>query len=99
MNLVPYSIEYFEALIELHHSAIEGIKTEINLHEEETDLRAIDEIYLQDGGDFLIGFLDGKLIAMGGFQRLTEESAKLRRMRIRRSFRVKDSADSYSGNW
>ena len=44
----------------------------------------IEETYLHGGGEFLVGLLDGKFVAMGGFQRLAEASAELRRMRVER---------------
>jgi len=56
----------------------------ISQQEEESDLRDIEQIYIKDGGEFLVGLLDGAVIAMGGFQRLSDTSAELRRMRIRK---------------
>ena len=45
---------------------------------------AIDEVYLRSGGEFLLGFIDERLVAMGGFKRLLDSAAELRRMRIAR---------------
>ncbi len=84
MKLVRYRPEYFEPMLELHRSAGVGLTIGISQHDEEVDLRTIEQIYLQSSGEFLIGLLDGVVIAMGGFQRLLENSAELRRMRIRR---------------
>jgi GNAT superfamily N-acetyltransferase len=61
-----------------------GLTTGISQHDEEADLRAVEQIYLHGGGEFLIGLLDGVVIAMGGFKRLSNTSAELRRMRIKR---------------
>jgi ribosomal protein S18 acetylase RimI-like enzyme len=88
MKLIQYRPEYFQPILVLHRSArfgLEklGINIGMNESEEETDLRDIEHVYLQSGGEFLIGILDGEVIAMGGFQRLSEDSAELRRMRIR----------------
>jgi GNAT superfamily N-acetyltransferase len=52
--------------------------------EDEADLVTIEQVYLRDGGEFLIGFINERLVAMGGFKRLTDTSAELRRMRIER---------------
>ncbi len=86
MQLVRYRSNYFESILELHRDAKDnlGLAIGINQHDEEADLRAIQQIYINSGGEFLIGLLDGVVIAMGGFQRLSENSAELRRMRIRR---------------
>jgi len=82
MKLVRYRPEYREAIIELHHSAIGGLVTGIDQHDEEADLRDIEKVYFNDGGEFLVGLLEGRVIAMGGFQRVSDTSAELRRMRI-----------------
>ena len=84
MQLVRYRPDYFESMLELHRDAEDGLAIGINQHDEEADLRAIEQIYINSGGEFLIGLLDGVVIAMGGFQRLSDQSAELRRMRIRR---------------
>jgi len=84
MQLVRYRPEYLEPMLKLHRSAKVGLNIGISEYDEEADLRAIEQVYLQSGGEFLIGLLDGEAIAMGGFQRLSENSAELRRMRIRK---------------
>jgi SAM-dependent methyltransferase len=55
----------------------------ISEEEEAADLRSIEQTYLVSGGEFLVGLLEGEVIAMGGFQRLSGRTAELRRMRIR----------------
>ena len=86
MQLVRYRSNYFESILELHRDAKDnlGLAIGINQHDEEADLRAIQQIYINSGGEFLIGLLDGVVIAMGGFQRTSDNSVELRRMRIRR---------------
>ena len=83
MQLVRYQANYFEPMLELHRSAKIGLNIGISEDDEETDLRAIEQVYLRSGGEFVIGLFDGEVVAMGGFQRLSENSAELRRMRIR----------------
>jgi len=88
MKLIRYRPEYFEPMLDLHRSARLGLEKlgldiSISESEEETDLRDIEQVYLQSGGEFLIGILDREVVAMGGFQRLSRDSAELRRMRIR----------------
>ena len=88
MELVRFKPEYLEPMLALHRSArlaLEGLGLDVGITEEEeaADLNAIERVYLDGGGEFLIGLLDGAVMAMGGFQRLSERSAELRRMRIR----------------
>lgn len=82
MRLIRYEPEYRASILALHRSAMTGIPTGMSQHEEEADLLAIEQAYLRDGGEFLVGLLGSSVIAMGGFQRLSDTSAELRRMRI-----------------
>lgn len=84
MHLIRYQPEYQEPMLALHRRALEGFTLGLSQQRDEADLRAIDEIYLRSGGEFLLGFIDERLVAMGGFQRLSESAAELRRMRIAR---------------
>jgi GNAT superfamily N-acetyltransferase len=82
MRLIRYQSEFQEPMLELHRSAIEGFVLGMTQQQDEADLVNIENIYLRNGGEFLLGFLDEKLIAMGGLKRLSESMAELRRMRI-----------------
>lgn len=84
MRLIRYRPEYQEPMLALHRSATVGFTLGMSQTEDEADLMAIEQVYLRDGGEFLIGFISERLIAMGGFKRLSETSAELRRMRIER---------------
>ena len=84
MRLVRYRPEYREPMLALHRSAIVGFTLGMSQQEDEADLVAIEQVYLRDGGEFLAGFINERLVAMGGFKRLTDTSAELRRMRIER---------------
>ena len=50
------------------------------------DLRDVPASYLDSGGDFLVGFVDGELVAMGGLLRLSPGEAEIRRMRVHPNF-------------
>ncbi len=84
MRLIRYRPEYRQPMLALHRSAIVGFTLGMSQQEDEADLVAIEQVYLRDGGEFLIGFVNERLVAMGGFKRLTDISAELRRMRIER---------------
>ena len=71
-------------MLALHRSAIVGFTLGMSQQEDEADLMAIERVYLVNGGEFLIGFIGKRLVAMGGIKRLSENSAELRRMRIER---------------
>ncbi|MGA2062261.1 MAG: GNAT family N-acetyltransferase [Thermoguttaceae bacterium] len=84
LRLIRYQTQYQEQVLELHRSAMEGFTTGISQHDEEADLMAVEQVYLGGGGEFLIGILDDKVVAMGGFVRLSDTTAELRRMRIQK---------------
>ncbi len=84
IQIVRYQPEYLEPIISLHRSAIIDFTIGMSQYDEEADLRDIEQVYLQNGGEFLIGLIDGEVVGMGGFQILSDNSAELRRMRVRK---------------
>jgi GNAT superfamily N-acetyltransferase len=89
MRLIRYQPEYREPMVVLHRSAIAGFTLGMGQREDEVDLMDIEQVYLRSGGEFLIGLLDDRLIAMGGFKRVSDAAAELRRMRIERELQGK----------
>ncbi len=66
--LIRYQTEYQEPMLVLHRSAIEGFALGMSRQQDEADLVNVEDVYLRSGGEFLLGFIDERLIAMGGFQ-------------------------------
>lgn len=89
MRLIRYRPEHLEPMLTLHRSAITGFNLGMSQEQDEADLKAIEQVYLQSGGEFLVGFLEERLVAMGGFKRLSDTTAELRRMRIDRTLQGK----------
>lgn len=50
------------------------------------DMRTIEQSYLEDGGEFLVGLYDGRIVATGALQRTTATRAEVRRMRVHPDF-------------
>ena len=48
---------------------------------DDTDLDDIPARYLNDGGEFLVGEIDGRIVTMGGLMRETAASGLVKRMR------------------
>jgi GNAT superfamily N-acetyltransferase len=86
MHLIRYRPKFQEPMLVLHRSAIEGFILGMSQQQDEADLMAVEEVYLRSRGEFLLGFHGERLLAMGGFKRLSEDLAELRRMRIARDF-------------
>lgn len=49
------------------------------------DLSDIENVYLKHG-DFILGEIDGKVVAMGAFKKIDQETAELKRMRVHPDF-------------
>lgn len=84
MNFIRYQPEFQEPMLALHRSAIEGFDLGMNQQQDEADLLELENVYIRPGGEFLLGFIGQRLIAMGGFKRLSNTDAELKRMRIAR---------------
>ena len=50
------------------------------------DLDLIAAAYLEDGGDFLVGSCDGRLVAMGALRHVTDPVGEITRMRVHPGF-------------
>ena len=48
------------------------------------DLDNIENVYINNGGDFLVGVLDGEFVAMGALRKLSNTKGEIKRMAVRR---------------
>lgn len=46
----------------------------------------IEAAYLEDGGEFLVGTLDGRIVAMGALRKTSADRAEVKRMRVHPDF-------------
>ena len=69
-------------VLELHVLGLKQFDAESPRGSWDADVDAIEEFYLSKKGEFLVGELDGEVVAMGGFWRKTEKMAELKRMRV-----------------
>jgi GNAT superfamily N-acetyltransferase len=70
------------AVWELHHLALGPTGAYFHDGIWDADLHDIPHHYLQNGGEFLVGVLDGKIVAMGAFRKKSETLAEIKRMRV-----------------
>ena len=52
----------------------------------DADLHNIEEVYLDNRGEFLVGMHEGRIIAMGGLRRTSDDRAEIKRMRVHPDF-------------
>jgi ribosomal protein S18 acetylase RimI-like enzyme len=67
---------------ELHNAAIGPTGAHLGDDSWYDDVLHIEEVYLQDGGEYLVGEYEGKVVAMGAVKRTTAERAEVKRMRV-----------------
>jgi GNAT superfamily N-acetyltransferase len=71
------------AVRRLHDDALNEVGAHLGSGPWDEDLDEIEDVYLNSGGEFLVGVLNGEIVAMGALMKLTPEKAELKRMRVR----------------
>lgn len=75
-----------EELWTIHEAALRASSLEFIEDAAGEDFTQIPDRYLEPGGEFLVGSLNDRLIAMGGLQPVDADSVELRRMRVHPGF-------------
>ena len=70
------------AVRELHELALPGVGAPLRRGPRDQDLSSIQATYLDGGGEFLVGSLDGRVVAMGALRHVTDAVGELGRMRV-----------------
>jgi GNAT superfamily N-acetyltransferase len=71
------------AVRRLHDDALNEVGAHLGSGPWDDDLDQIETVYMDQSGEFLVGLLDGKIVAMGALMRISSERAELKRMRVR----------------
>jgi len=71
-----------QAVEHLHMFAIQQIGAYLGRGPWDDDIYAIEEVYLKNQGEFLIGECDGLFVAMGALKRTSPHRAEIKRMRV-----------------
>jgi ribosomal protein S18 acetylase RimI-like enzyme len=77
-----YEPKDHQAVWDLHNLALWKVGAHAGNGPWDDDLHKIEEVYLGNGGEFLVGLLDGKIVAMGAIRRVTGDKAEVKRMRV-----------------
>lgn len=75
-----------EAVEQLHVTAMQQTGAYLGRGPWDDDVYAIEEAYLKDEGEFLVGEEDGLFVAMGALKRTGEQRAEVKRMRVAREY-------------
>lgn len=71
----------------LHNKALHDVGAHLGNGEWDDDLHDIEEAYIGDGGEFLVGERDGEIVATGALKKTAPNRAEIKRMRVESSFR------------
>jgi ribosomal protein S18 acetylase RimI-like enzyme len=87
LQLRRYTEADAAAVWALHNNSVNLLEGYGDNGTSDEDLRNIAEVYLDAGGEFLVGEADGKLVAMGALVRTGPASGEIKRMRVERNYR------------
>lgn len=90
MLIRRYQAEDNEVVKALHYAGIKQFDVEANTDADlfdvdtniDADLDDIENVYLNNDGEFLIGIHEGKMVAMGAIKKLSTTRAEIKRMRV-----------------
>jgi ribosomal protein S18 acetylase RimI-like enzyme len=85
-TLRRYTATDQEAVEHLHVQAIQETGAYLGRGPWDDDVYAIEDAYLKNQGEFLIGEEDGQFVAMGALRHTSRERAEIKRMRVQREY-------------
>lgn len=71
-----------EEVFQLHVRVLKNEDAYMYTGKWEKDFEDIEGIYISNKGEFLVGIIGNKIVAMGGLRKMTEDIVELRRMRV-----------------
>ena len=83
MHIRRYEPGDKRAVRRLHDDALNEVGAHLGTGPWDDDLDEIEGVYLESGGEFLVGILEGDVVAMGAIKRDSPDVAEVRRMRVR----------------
>jgi len=83
LHIRRYEPSEKRAIRRLHDDALNEVGAHLGSGPWDEDLDEIKDVYLESGGEFLVGMLQGEVVAMGALRRISPERAEITRMRVR----------------
>ena len=71
-----------DAVWDLHNTALGAVDAHGGNGPWDDDLHNVRDVYLDAGGEFLVGELDGRIVAMGALGPIDKVTAEITRMRV-----------------
>ena len=82
MKIRRFRSDDADVIWRLHTKALQAANADAGDGPWDDDLRDIESFYLRAGGEFLIGELRSRIVAMGALARISAQTAEVRRMRV-----------------
>ena len=83
LKIRRYLVSDRDAVLKLHLQALEPTGAMLPGGPwNDDDLNDIEKEYINNGSDFLVGILDGKIVCMGALKKKTDTIAEIKRMRV-----------------
>jgi ribosomal protein S18 acetylase RimI-like enzyme len=82
----PYRDEDSDAVWDLHNRALNDVGAHGGNGPWDDDLHHIIDVYENQKGAFLVGEIDGRIVAMGALKRTDANRAEIKRMRVHPEF-------------
>lgn len=82
LQIRRYRSEDQQTVWELHNLALQQVGAHAGNGPWDDDLHDIERIYIDAGGEFLVGEIGGKIVAMGAIRPTSKTRAEVKRMRV-----------------
>ncbi len=86
MEIRRYQQADRDAVWALHKMALHNAGVDLGAGPWDDDLAQIEQVYLNPRGEFLIGEISGRIVAMGALRATTETRGEIKRMRVHPDF-------------
>ncbi|HEX4204590.1 MAG TPA: GNAT family N-acetyltransferase [Ktedonobacteraceae bacterium] len=86
MEIRQYQQEDHDAVWALHNLALQKTGAHLGNGHWDDDLHRIEQVYLKNQGEFLVGVCGDRIIAMGALRKTTHERAEMKRIRVHPDF-------------
>ena len=82
MHIRRYEPGDKRAVRRLHDDALNDVGAHLDSGPWDDDLDDTEGVYLESGGEFLVGILEEEVVAMGAITRVSPDAAEVKRMRV-----------------
>lgn len=86
LEIRRYRASDYDEVWKLHILGLQHVGAYLGDGPWDNDLHHIEQAYLYNCGEFLVGTIDGRIVAMGAFRKTSDERAEIKRMRVHPDF-------------